>query len=205
MRSKNPQTIQRILFFINDYYKAKGQAPTLQQIGDAVNMNRGNVKRYLDEMVEKGILTSDGGWRGCRTKEMLQEMQRSAIIDLPIVGDIACGTPILAEENIEEYISLSSDFLKGGGIFFGLRAKGDSMINAGISSGDYVIARMQPTAEEGQIVVALIDDEATLKRYYIDKENKRIRLHPENEEYEDMYFDNIIIQGVVVKVIKNYE
>lgn len=205
MRSKNPETIQRILSFINDYYKSNGQAPTLQQIGEAVNMNRGNVKRYLDEMAEKGLLSMDGGWRGCRTKEMLQEMQRSSIVDLPIVGDIACGAPILAEENVEEYISLSTDLFKGGGIFFGLRAKGDSMINAGIASGDYVIARMQPTAEEGQIVVALIDDEATLKRYYIDKENKRIRLHPENDAYEDMYFDNVIIQGVVTKVIKNYE
>lgn len=205
MRTKNPETIDSILSFINDYYKVKGQAPTLQQIGTAIGMNKGNVKRYLDEMVEKGLLASEGGWRGYRTKEMLNDINKGEVINLPIVGNIACGSPILAEEHVEEYIGISSDFLKGGGIFFCLWAKGDSMINAGISDGDLVIARSQPTAEEGQIVLALIDDEATLKRYYIDKESKRIRLHPENDKYDDMYFDNVIIQGVVVKVIKSYE
>lgn len=205
MRTKNPEIINSILSFINDYYKVNGQSPTLAQIGDKLGMNRGNVKRYLDEMVERDLIYSEGGWRGYKTMEMLNERRSGSVLTLPIVGDIACGTPILAQENVEEYISFSSDFLRGGGIFFGLRAKGDSMINAGINSGDYVIARMQSTAEEGQIVLALIDDEATLKRYYIDRENKRIRLHPENDLYEDMYFDNIVIQGVVVKVIKNYE
>ena len=77
------------------------------------------------------------------------------------------------------------------------------MVNAGINSGDYVIVRQQETAEEGQIVVALIENEATLKRYYLDKARKQIRLHPENDKMSDMYFDNIVIQGVAIKVIKD--
>ena len=123
---------------------------------------------------------------------------------LPIVGDIACGTPILAEENIESYLTISGDFL-GTGNFFVLKASGSSMINAGINDGDYVVVRQQNSADEGQIVVALVDDEATLKRYYRDDKQKKIRLHPENDNMDDMYFDNIEIQGIAVKVIKDLE
>ena len=85
-------------------------------------------------------------------------------------------------------------------------AKGNSMINAGIEDGDYVIVRQQQTADEGQIVVAMVEDsECTLKRYYMDKSKKQIRLHPENDTMEDMFFDNISIQGIAVKVVKNLE
>ena len=121
---------------------------------------------------------------------------------VPVVGGIACGVPILAEENIERYIPIPKDFL-GNGNFFILQAQGNSMINAGIADGDYVIVRQQETAEIGQIVVALIGEEATLKRYYIDRERRKIRLHPENSRMKDMYYDSITIQGVAIKVIKD--
>ena len=102
-------------------------------------------------------------------------------------------------------MTISGDFL-GAGNYFVLMAKGESMINAGIDDGDYVVIRQQPSAEEGQIVVAMVEDgEATLKRYYKDKRRKKVRLHPENDEMEDMFFDSIEIQGVAVKVIKNLE
>jgi len=124
---------------------------------------------------------------------------------IPVVGKIACGTPILAEQNIDSYMSISGNFL-GAGEFFVLVAQGDSMINAGIDDGDYVVIRKQNTANEGQIVVALIDgEEATLKRFYIDKKKKKIRLHPENDNLKDMFYDTIDIQGIVVKVIKDVE
>ena len=119
-------------------------------------------------------------------------------------GEIACGGPILAEENIESYVTFSKELL-GSGKFFILRAKGDSMINAGINDGDLVIVRQQETAEIGQIVVALIGNEATLKRYYLDNKRKKIRLHPENDKMEDMFFDDIAIQGIAVKVLKDLE
>ena len=121
---------------------------------------------------------------------------------LPVVGSIACGTPLLAEENIEKYLPIPTEFL-GNGKYFILRANGDSMIKANIEDGDYVIIKQQETAEVGQIIVALINDEATLKRYYLDDKRQKVRLHPENDEMQDMYFKNVIIQGIAVKVIKD--
>ena len=121
---------------------------------------------------------------------------------LPFILPMVIFCPLLAEENIECYLPISNEFL-GNGEFFILRANGESMIDAGICDGDYVIIRKQEDAEEGQIIVALIDDEATLKRYYLDKTKKKLRLHPENKEMKDMYFNSIVIQGVAVKVIKD--
>lgn len=154
-------------------------------------------------MAERGLITKNSSHYSIETLKMKKAMRNTK--QLPIVGDIACGTPILAEQNIESYLTISGDFL-GTGAYFVLMAKGDSMINAGIESGDYVVVRQQQTAEEGQIVVAMVNDsECTLKRYYKDRKHKQIRLHPENDEMEDMYFDNIEIQGIAVKVIKNLE
>jgi len=124
-------------------------------------------------------------------------MNRAAVL-----GSVSCGVPRFAEENIEEYVSLP-EALFGRGEFFILKAKGDSMIDAGIDDGDLVVIRQQSSAEDGQIVVALIDDEATLKRFYRDDKNKRVRLHPENEAMEDIFVDDCIIQGIAVKVIKD--
>lgn len=93
--------------------------------------------------------------------------------------------------------------LFGRGEFFALQASGDSMINAGINDGDLVLIRKQNTAEEGEIIVALVDDETTLKRFYRDKKNKRFILHPENEKYDDIIVDNLVIQGIVTKVLKD--
>ena len=119
-----------------------------------------------------------------------------------VVGDISCGLPNIAEEHIEEYVSLPESMF-GSGEFYILRARGESMIEAGIDPGDLVVIRKQETAENGQIAVVLVDDEATLKRFYI--EDNRVRLHPENSEMKDIYVDHCIIQGVAVKVIKDIQ
>ena len=119
---------------------------------------------------------------------------------VPVVGTVACGSPILAEENIEEYVTLPAA-LFGRGNFFLLRARGDSMINAGIADGDLVLVRQQDTAEYNQIAVALIDDEATLKRFR--PEGDRVVLHAENPNYDDIVVDRCAVQGVAVKVIKD--
>ena len=97
---------------------------------------------------------------------------------------------------------IPTEFL-GSGKYFILKASGNSMIKANIEDGDYVIIKQQETAEVGQIIVALINDEATLKRYYLDDKRQKVRLHPENDEMQDMYFKNVIIQGIAVKVIKD--
>ena len=112
------------------------------------------------------------------------------------------GLQFLLKKTLKNISLVPTDFL-GAGKFFILRANGNSMIKAGIEDGDFVIVKQQETAEIGQIIVSLINDEATLKRYYIDNEKQQVRLHPENDRMKDMYFKNVVIQGIAVKVIKD--
>lgn len=200
MRSKNEDTLKAILNFINDWYFQNNDYPTLMQIGEALHIGTTTAHRYVTELVNRGEIAKNNRYGNLQTKEISKSSVKAS--RLPIVGEIACGTPILAEENIECYVTFSRELL-GSGNFFILRAKGDSMINAGIDDGDLVIIRQQDAANEGQIVVALIDNEATLKRYYLDNKKKKIRLHPENDELDDMFFDEIAIQGVAVKILKD--
>lgn len=196
MRSKNPDTMKKIIEFVEEYYLRYNQSPSTRIIGENVGLSKGMVYNYLLEMNEKGMIAYDGK---TITNDRINKIN-TGFIGVPIVGSIVCGAPNLAEENIEEYIPLPEK-LFGKGDFFILRAKGQSMIEAGIDDGDLVIVRMQNTAEDGQIVVALVDDEATLKRFY--KETGRIRLHPENSNMKDIFVPNCSIQGVAVKVLKD--
>ncbi|UKI48557.1 MAG: transcriptional repressor LexA [Clostridiales bacterium] len=182
MRSKNEQTLNNILKLINDCYFESGTYPTFQQIAAEVGLSVPQTYRYVDELIKRGDLEKNGRYGDLQTKEIVNSL--CSHNRLPIVGEVACGTPILAEENIECFVTFSRELL-GSGKFFILRAKGESMINAGIEDGDLVIVRQQDTAEEGQIVVALIENEATLKRYYIDRRRHKVRLHRKrrNERY----------------------
>lgn len=200
MRSKNENTLKAILEYINEWYYANNDYPTLDQIAIGVQTSKATAYRYIEELIERGEIEKNSRFGNLVTKNIAKSLQKADCI--PIVGEIACGSPILAEENIESYVTFSRELL-GGGKFFILRAKGDSMINAGINDGDLVIVRQQETADEGQIVVALINDEATLKRYFRDKRRRKIRLHPENDEMDDMYFSSVSIQGVAVKILKD--
>ena len=200
MRTKSIELKDKIVEVIDIEYSKSNRVPTMNEIANILNISKGSVSNYIAEMSKKGLVQNYGGSRGIMTKTMMK--LKSSLEQLPVVGSIACGTPLFAEENIESYLTVSKDFL-GQGNHYVLKASGDSMINVGIQDGDFVIVRQQETAEEGQIIVALINDEATLKRYYIDKSKKKIRLHPENESMEDMFFKNISIQGVAVKVIKD--
>ena len=200
MRSKSLDLMIRIIDFVDKEYASKGRAPTLNEIAETLHIAKSTASVYIADMAEKGMIKSNFGSRGIITKKMMKTRQETK--QVTVIGGIACGVPILAEENIERYIPIPKDFL-GNGNFFILQAQGNSMINAGIADGDYVIVRQQETAEIGQIVVALIGEEATLKRYYIDRERRKIRLHPENSRMKDMYYDSITIQGVAIKVIKD--
>ncbi len=196
MRSKNKETIRRIEEFVREQNDQFGRSPTMQEIGDAVGISLASAYRYIKAMSEDGKIFYDG------VRSITLAKDSTEVTAAPVVGDIACGIPILAEENIEEYVKLPVA-LFGRGNFFVLKAKGESMIEAGIDDGDYVIVRQQNDADPGQIVVALIEDEATLKTYY--PENGRIRLHPENSGMSDIYADQCLIQGVAVNVIKKLE
>ncbi len=200
MRTKNEDTLKSMVEFIDDWYFANNDYPTLFQIASGLGIGTTTAHRYVTELIARGEIEKNNRYGNLQTKNISRWISRSD--RLPIVGEIACGAPILAEENIESYVTISRELL-GVGNFFILRAKGDSMINVGINDGDLVIVRQQESALEGEIVVALIGNEATLKRYYLDKKHRRIRLHPENDNMEDMYFENLSIQGVAVKIIKD--
>lgn len=146
------------------------------------------------------MLSNIGGYRGLKTNSMSKMSQDFELV--PVVGSVSCGPMLLAEQNIEYYVPIPKSQI-GNGKHYILTANGNSMINAGINDGDKVLIRIQSTAEEGQIVVARVDDEATLKRYYIDREKQKVRLHPENNRMKDIYVDNIEIQGIAITVTKS--
>ena len=198
MRSKDKTLMTAIEKFVSDYTDSNGISPTMQEVADGVGSSKATVQRYIAQLCDDGILD----YSGYRT--MTSTKMKAAAIRVPVLGTIACGIPKFAEENIEEYVRLPVA-LFGKGNFFILRAYGDSMIEAGIDNGDLVLIRQQNYADEGQIVVALMEDEATLKRFYPEPKKHRIRLHPENSRMDDIYVDNCEIQGVAVKVLKDLE
>ena len=183
MRSKDKTLMAAIEKFVSDYTDSNGISPTMQEVADGVGSSKATVQRYIAQLCEDGILD----YSGYRT--MTSTKTKAAAIRVPVLGTIACGIPKFAEENIEEYVRLPVA-LFGKGNFFILRAYGDSMIEAGIDNGDLVLIRQQNYADEGQIVVALMEDEATLKRFYPEPKKHRIRLHPENSRMDDIYVDN---------------
>ena len=198
MRSKVKTLMAALEKFVSDYTDSNGISPTMQEVADGVGSSKATVQRYIAQLCDEGILD----YSGYRT--MTSTKTKAAAIRVPVLGTIACGIPKFAEENIEEYVRLPVA-LFGKGNFFILRAYGDSMIEAGIDNGDLVLIRQQNYADEGQIVVALMEDEATLKRFYPEPKKHRIRLHPENSRMDDIYVDNCEIQGVAVKVLKDLE
>lgn len=202
MRTKNQDTIRDIERFVREYNDDNGRSPTMQEISKAVGVSTATAHRYVVSMAEDGIIDY------CGVRGTSSPKSKAEVSTAPIVGTIACGTPILAEENIEQYVRLPVS-LFGRGDFFILKASGDSMIDVGIDDGDYVVIRQQDTADPGQIVVALLEDEATLKRYYPEPEKRQIRLHPENAKQADIYKDRFVnhcdIQGIAVSVIKILE
>ena len=198
MIKRSEKLMSRIIEFAEEYYLQNNASPSVRAIAGEFNINASTAYRYLVEMNERGLITYDG--RSIGTEKINKIRSGSGTIKVPLVGRIACGIPNLAEENIEEYVSLPRSMF-GDGEFFILRASGESMIDAGIETGDLVVIRKQTCAEDGQIVVALVEDEATLKRLYRDK--GKVRLHPENRAMDDIIVDDCIIQGVAVKVIKD--
>ena len=202
MRSKSTELMDKIIDYIDNKYFSEGYVPSVREIAAALEISKSCVSNYISEMESKGMIEKSTGWHSLKTNTIRKV--NSEMVYLPVVGDVACGNLRYAVENIEKYIPMPKSLL-GNGKYHILVAKGDSMINAGIHDGDYVIIKEQDYANEGQIIVALVDGEATLKRYYIDTKKRKIRLHPENEKFEDMFYDSVRIQGVAVKIIKDIE
>ncbi|KPL19724.1 MAG: hypothetical protein AMJ92_01935 [candidate division Zixibacteria bacterium SM23_81] len=193
---------KQALDFIAESARERGCPPTIREIGDALGISSTNGVRYvLDALVRKGhIRRRPNISRGI---ELVTGHLPNNLRAVPVVGRVAAGEPILAQENIEEYFFLDSSFLTSGEIF-ALRVKGESMMDAGILDGDIVFARQQPSAERGDIVVAIIGEEATVKRFY--PENGRVRLEPANSSYGPIVVDSgtpgFHIAGRVVGLIR---
>ena len=196
MRSKDKALLTEIERFVCDFSDAHGYSPTMQEIADGVGVGKSTAYRYITRLCEDGVIDYSG------VRSITSARTDGRAVRVPVLGEVACGVPKLAEENIEEYVRLPVA-LFGSGDYFLLRASGDSMTGAGIDDGDLVLIRQQDHAEDGQIVVALTDTEATLKRFYAEPERRRIRLHPENPRLDDIFVEACEIQGVAVKVLKD--
>lgn len=194
---------QQILEYIKSEILDKGYPPAVREICRAVNLkSTSSVHAHLETLEKNGYIRRDP--TKPRAIEIIDDefnLTRRDMVNVPIVGTITAGTPILATENIEGYFPLLSENLPSGD-FFMLHIKGDSMINAGILDGDSVVIKRQNTAVNGEIVAALIDDSATIKTFY--KEDGHIRLQPENDTMEPIIVDDCVILGKLVALYRNY-
>jgi repressor LexA len=191
---------QEIFEFVKRYVGEHGYPPTVRDIGKAIGLTSSStVHAHLANLEKLGLLKRDP--TKPRALEVLVDKARSAVSPggLPLVGQVAAGSPVLADENIEEYVPVPG--IAGGdeGEFV-LKVKGDSMVNAGILEGDHVIVRRQDTAKNGEIVVALVGDEATVKRFF--REQEHVRLQPENETMEPIRSREVRVLGRVVGVLR---
>ncbi len=202
MRSKSPELMEAIKEFVNKYYREHRRSPSTQTIGAAVGVTRNTVYRYLVEMNELGILQYD------KTVKSTEQMTkcRTGYFSAPVVGSIRCGDPEAEEEMVEEYVSLPESIF-GKGQFYLLRAKGDSMVDAGIGEGDLIVIQVQHEAKEGEIVVALDPDgQNTLKRFGgYDEEGGCYLLEYMNKARYPGKVEKVksfVVQGVARHVIK---
>src|SRR6056297_3634059 len=196
----------KILNFIKEEINNKGYPPSVREICKAVNLkSTSTVHSHLKKLVNKKYIKK--GNNKNRAIELIDnkiskyDSEKKEMTNLPLIGDIAAGSPILAYENVEDVYPIPIDWV-GKEQSFMLQVKGESMIDAGIFSGDYVIISKQNTARNGQIIAALIEDEATLKTFY--KESNYIRLQPENKNMEPIISDKVEILGVLKCVIRRY-
>ena len=199
MRVKNAGYYEIIENFIDNYREQKGVSPCIRDIAAGTGISKTTVARYLDDMKEDGRIKMIGHRNILTVKA---RMESTDMVSIPVLGSVSCGLPKFAEENIEEYYRMPRELI-GHGEFFYLHAKGESMIEAGIHDGDLILVRQQPTAEPGQIVIAMVGpEEATMKRFYPEPEKHRVRLHPENQTMEDIYVPDCEIQGIAVKLMR---
>lgn len=197
---------------IYEYIKSeikKGTTPSIREIGKAVDLSSpSSIHYHLDNLEKMGYISRPKSKKRCI--EILEnnfyldsnnEISAPEYSNVPIVGSVAAGLPILAEENIEGYFPVPTSYLTNSKVFM-LRIKGNSMINAGILNNDLVLVNQTSSANDGEIIIALIDDSATCKTFY--KEDKYIRLQPENDTYEPIFVKDCNILGKVIGLFRSY-
>jgi len=191
---------QEILTFVRRYTDAHGYPPSVREIGQALGLTSSStVHSHLSALEKKGYLRRDPSKP--RALEILKderEVTVKKVVPLPVVGQVTAGLPILAQQNIEDYFPLPQEFVRSEECFI-LKVRGDSMVDAGIFDGDMLVVRKQQTAKDRDIVVARMEDEATVKRFF--REDGRIRLQPENPRMAPIITRDVAIEGVALAVI----
>ena len=207
MKKCNDKT-EKLLNYINDYVRSNGYPPTMREMKKALDYKSiSTVSYYLDRLQEEGLLKKSANKNraieviNTKPSDFMQKINPSNLIAIPILGKITAGEPILAVENCEEYFMVSPNMFRGEDLFM-LTISGESMINAGIYNGDQVVLRQQSTANNGDIVAAMIDGMATVKRFY--KEDGHYRLQPENDTMLPIYTDHVEILGKVIGLVRKF-
>lgn len=200
-RGKITDKQREILEYIKETILGKGYPPAVREICEAVHLkSTSSVHSHLETLEKNGYIRRDP--TKPRTIEILDDdfaLTRREMVQVPIIGTVAAGAPILADENIEDYMPIPVEMLPNKEVFM-LKVKGDSMIEAGIFNGDRVIVAKESTATNGEIVVALVDDSATVKTFY--KEDGHIRLQPENASMDPIILDDVQIIGKVIGLFR---
>ena len=187
-----------VMDYIRKFSEENGYTPSVREIGKECGIkSTATVYSYLQKLQDKGYLNKTNN------KKRSVTLTRSSGVNIPLIGTVTAGQPIFAYENYEDYYTFPAGEFKGEDLFM-LRVEGTSMIDAGIYNGDKIIVRKQETAENGEIVVALVEDSATVKRFY--RRDGKIILHPENESLSDMIFEDgeVQILGKVIGLTRNY-
>ena len=194
---------RQILDFIIVFTSKKSCPPTVRETADHFSISIKAVQDHFTALRKKEYLApAEGRSRSLRLLVGNDIIEKTNTCEIPLLGDVAAGKPLLCDENCTGYVSVSKDMVKDGYDYFALHVRGDSMIEAGILNGDVAIIRKQENAYDREIVVALIEDSVTLKRFY--KESTRIRLEPENSNYKPIYCQDIRILGVLANIIRTY-
>jgi len=193
------EKLSRVLNYLRNYIEENGFPPTVREICSELEIkSTATVYSYLERLKELGYLKKSRAKN--RALEVVDK-KKASFKTVPLVGRVTAGTPILAEENVEGYVPLPADIFRANDLFM-LAVEGDSMIEAGIYDGDIIIVNRQNYAENGDIVVALIGNEATVKRFF--KEKGYIRLHPENSSMQDIIVEDCLILGKVCGLLRKY-
>ncbi|MCK9222044.1 MAG: transcriptional repressor LexA [Limnochordia bacterium] len=195
---------REILEIIKQHVEANGYPPSVREIASSVGLkSTSTVHGHLVKLEQKGYLRRDPSKpRALEITDKAGSVPRD-VVSVPIVGNVTAGEPILATENIEEHFALPKDFIRTEENVFMLRVQGSSMIGAGILDNDFVLVKQQNAAYNGDIVVAMLDDEVTVKRFY--RETDTIRLQPENPSMEPIYSSSVAVLGKVIGVLRRFE
>ena len=190
------EKLTMVMDYIRKFTEENGYTPSVREIAQECGIkSTATVHSYLERLQTRGLVTKPSNKKRCMT------FGKESAVSIPLIGTVTAGEPIFAYENYENYYSFPSNDFRGDELFM-LRVKGTSMIKAGILDGDKIVVRRQPTAENGEIVVALVDDSATVKRLY--RRDGQIILHPENDALSDMVFEDgeVIILGKVLGLMR---